>query len=325
MKNNAIFGVEEAKTDLIREKESLRKTALFIGLVLVIVEAIGLLFGTLYLNITALFGISSTAAIEFINDPFGNQLVNHLLSLVMFTLPFLIIISGMMLSFKETVRLSRPKKEGFVSALLLGVAACGFANVGGNLMFNLLAGFGIDIPSYDMALPSGTLGTVITLVGSVMVAPLAEEFAMRGVLLGSLKRYGNRFAILASAVFFGLIHGNLTQIPFAFIVGLALGYAVIKTDSVWTGVIIHAINNLFATLLTIFQESAEPELSTLLNLFFFAVFLFCGFIGLLFMKKQASAALPEDDGPLSVKMAMGRLFSSPMVIIYILVALIARL
>jgi heme/copper-type cytochrome/quinol oxidase subunit 2 len=66
---------------------------------------------------------------------------------------------------------------------------------------------------------------------------------MRGVLLQSLRKYGNAFAILASAVMFGIFHGNAVQMPFAFLCGLVIGYAVVATESLWTGVIIHALMN----------------------------------------------------------------------------------
>ena len=62
-------------------------------------------------------------------------------------------------------------------------------------------------------------------------------------ILQSLRKYGNWFAILSSAFAFGIFHGTPTQIPFAFLCGLFIGYAVIATESIWTGVIIHAIVN----------------------------------------------------------------------------------
>ena len=84
---------------------------------------------------------------------------------------------------------------------------------------------------------------VALFVGTAVIPPLVEEFAMRNVLMQSLRKYGNVFAILASAFAFGIFHGTPTQIPFAFLCGLFIGYAVIATESIWTGVIIHAIVN----------------------------------------------------------------------------------
>jgi membrane protease YdiL (CAAX protease family) len=84
---------------------------------------------------------------------------------------------------------------------------------------------------------------VALFVGTALVPPLIEEFAMRNVVMQPLRKYGNLFAIIASALVFGIFHGTPTQIPFAILCGLFLGYAVIATESIWTGVIIHSIVN----------------------------------------------------------------------------------
>ena len=63
-----------------------------------------------------------------------------------------------------------------------------------------------------------------------------EEFAMRGVVMQSLRKYGDWFAIIMSSLVLALVHGNMVQIPFAFIAGIAIGYAVTVTGSMWTGV-----------------------------------------------------------------------------------------
>ena len=64
-----------------------------------------------------------------------------------------------------------------------------------------------------------------------------------------LRRYGDRFAIVASAVLFAVLHGNLIQAPFAFIAGLGIGYAVCITGSLWRGVLIHFCNNAYSVLI----------------------------------------------------------------------------
>ena len=90
---------------------------------------------------------------------------------------------------------------------------------------------------------NGIADLVALFVGTAIVPPLVEEFAMRNVLMQSLRKYGNLFAILASAFCFGIFHGTPGQIPFAFLCGLFIGYAVVATESIWTGVIIHLIVN----------------------------------------------------------------------------------
>jgi hypothetical protein len=74
-------------------------------------------------------------------------------------------------------------------------------------------------------------------------APISEEILFRGVALRGMEPYGKKFAIFASSVLFGLYHGNLVQIPFAFVVGLVLGYVTVEHNIGWA-IVLHMFNNL---------------------------------------------------------------------------------
>lgn len=74
-------------------------------------------------------------------------------------------------------------------------------------------------------------------------APVFEEILFRGLVLRSLEPYGKKFAIVGSAFLFGMFHGNVVQTPFAFLVGLVLGYAAVEYNICWA-MLLHMINNL---------------------------------------------------------------------------------
>jgi membrane protease YdiL (CAAX protease family) len=74
-------------------------------------------------------------------------------------------------------------------------------------------------------------------------APIAEELLCRGVAMRPLVKYGKRFAVLMSAFFFGLMHCNIVQTPFAFVVGLVLGYVAVEYNILWA-MVLHMINNM---------------------------------------------------------------------------------
>lgn len=76
-----------------------------------------------------------------------------------------------------------------------------------------------------------------------LLAPISEEILFRGVVQKSLRNFGRNFAIFGSAFTFGMFHGNLMQAPFAFLVGLVLGY-VADTYSIGWCMLLHMINNL---------------------------------------------------------------------------------
>lgn len=97
---------------------------------------------------------------------------------------------------------------------------------------------------------SGSSDTVSMFLYASIVAPITEELIFRGYIQRSLERYGKRFAILCSAIFFGIFHGNLVQTPYAFLAGLLLGYVAAEYHIGWA-IGIHMFNNLvLADLLT---------------------------------------------------------------------------
>jgi membrane protease YdiL (CAAX protease family) len=92
----------------------------------------------------------------------------------------------------------------------------------------------------------GTLTLIIVAAGAV---PLGEEFLFRGVLLDGLQRHISfRWANVIQAVLFALAHENLRMAPFLFTMGMLAGYLRRKTGSLTTGVVVHAVNNLVASL-----------------------------------------------------------------------------
>jgi len=97
---------------------------------------------------------------------------------------------------------------------------------------------------------SGASNTFSMFLYASILAPIGEEILFRGFILRSLRPFGKRFAILGSAFFFGLIHGNLLQTPYAFLMGLVLGYVAAEYSLFWA-VILHMFNNfVLADLLT---------------------------------------------------------------------------
>ena len=83
------------------------------------------------------------------------------------------------------------------------------------------------------------------LFGAVVIAPLTEEIIYRGIILkGLLAHYTQNWAIVWSAILFGLVHLDPWQFPVIFILGLVFAYWVIQTGSLWPAILGHALNNL---------------------------------------------------------------------------------
>ena len=92
-----------------------------------------------------------------------------------------------------------------------------------------------------------------------LIGPFAEELMYRGFLMKGLRPYGRTLAIVVSSIFFALMHGNLEQIPFAFMCGLMLGY-IAEEYSIICSTIVHAINNGALSFAAIGLESILPKI-----------------------------------------------------------------
>ena len=129
--------------------------------------------------------------------------------------------------------------------------------------------YGIVMGVVDTLLPEGIsilesyaeafeeMVTPLSILYVVIVGPIFEELIFRGAVMGQLRKYGDNFAILFSSLFFGFYHAIIMQIPFAFVLGLLLGYAAARW-SLRASIALHIIVNGFATL---FVDSDNAELA----------------------------------------------------------------
>lgn len=106
----------------------------------------------------------------------------------------------------------------------------------------ILNGFGLSAIAGMEAVSMDTGNFSMFLYGGIL-APITEEILFRGLVQRTLLPWGKRFAILCSAFVFGIFHGNLFQAPYAFLVGLVLGYVACEYSIAWA-MVLHMMNNL---------------------------------------------------------------------------------
>ena len=120
------------------------------------------------------------------------------------------------------------------------------------------AQFGLMPPDMELTIPERPLTAALFFLNIAVVPALVEEFTYRGIVLGSLRPWGDRFAVGVSALLFALLHRNMAQFPNALLMGLALGYFLVKTNSIWTSVALHFCNNLVVLLVQLWTQGLDP-------------------------------------------------------------------
>lgn len=122
-----------------------------------------------------------------------------------------------------------------------------------NWLTELLTNAGISIPDMDSYIPepNGVFQIIMLFVVMAVLPALCEELIFRGFALGTLSTLHPAAAIVLSSIAFGLMHATVQQIPFAFLIGLFLGYLCVAFNSVVLPIALHFLNNFISCLVMI--------------------------------------------------------------------------
>ncbi len=105
----------------------------------------------------------------------------------------------------------------------------------------------------------------VLLLDHALWPAVAEEALFRLVILLLLMREGKGAAVWQTALLFALFHGNIYQIPYAFVGGLFLGMAAQRGGALCAA-LMHLCNNLLSLLMQQMPHLAGAQGGLLLNL-----------------------------------------------------------
>ncbi len=308
------------------ERRGLKKAAVTIGISLLLLLGISIFWATAYFFIMGRLGFTYERALAIVSDPAVMQLVQVVLSVFMFTVPFIIVYKINSLRISDLVPLGKPKKGNRLAMFFIGLSFCAFANIASSYAGYFFQSFGIDYNVDYGENPGGIFGFLLAFLSTSVVPGLIEEFACRGLIMGLLRKYGDGFAVLASAILFGLLHGNFDQMPFAFMVGLVLGFIVVQTNSLWIAVAVHAANNFVSVAFTYLLGGLSAEIQNLVYSLYLMAALTLGIAAAAVTSRGTEIFKFRESG---VESAFSQrckwFFTSPVIIIFIVVCILESL
>ncbi len=98
---------------------------------------------------------------------------------------------------------------------------------------------------------------------TALMPAILEELMTRAVIINNYKRQKVITTMLVSGLFFGMIHMNINQFLYAFIMGMVMVYAVLITESIFASMIIHFTINAFAVLMLQVQKNIQANMANL--------------------------------------------------------------
>lgn len=159
-------------------------------------------------------------------------------------------------SQEKQFKVFRPGIASNVPLMILGLIVVAIAS-------QYVSGFMIDafgsvfpewIEEYSSLLEESGFGDnmpVLLLFYAIILGPICEELAFRGLTL----KYARKFmspavAVVSQAILFAGFHMNKLQATFTFVIGLILGYVMIKYDNLIVTILLHIMYNLLGSVVT---------------------------------------------------------------------------
>lgn len=138
------------------------------------------------------------------------------------------------------------------------------------LILKVFASFGYEATS-SVPISSEPL-TVVLLILVVAVLPaFAEEQLFRGAITRGLKDMGLVPACLLSGALFMIFHMSPAQTVHQFVMGVVLALLVLKSDNVYTSIVVHLVNNITVLVLAITMGEERADQMVADNWYWFLI------------------------------------------------------
>lgn len=242
-------------------KSNLRRCFSKIGLSLLLALAVMYVIVFIFTSISISSSINNIGLLNTIT-----QIASSISSVISFILAgffccFLFRVSaGSLISFKMKPEI----KPSLVYIISASFALFMVSNYMTDAFLRNMEFVGWPIAQTSMGYEKNLTNLIIYPLSIAVIPALTEEFLFRGVVMGLLRKFGDSFAIITSSLFFGLMHQNFIQFPFAFVGGLVFGYITIYTGSIVPAIAVHFANNFFSCIFTILPYYIDSSVSEIL-------------------------------------------------------------
>ena len=95
----------------------------------------------------------------------------------------------------------------------------------------------------------GTSNWIWSLIFAGILSPIVEEMLFRGIMLNKIRMYGDKVAIITTAIMFGLFHANFSQFFYAVGLGVIFAYVTLKTGTIKYSIILHIAINIVGSVI----------------------------------------------------------------------------
>ncbi|CAK7083621.1 type II CAAX prenyl endopeptidase Rce1 family protein [Tissierella carlieri] len=177
---------------------------------------------------------------------------------IIILLPNLIYLKLTGIPLKQSLRLNKISLKQAWYIIWITIFSYPVAIFLNTLVITILSFFGEMVPS-SVPIPEN-LGLYFLSIFIIALSPgICEEIMFRGTIMNAYEDIGKKKAILFSAILFGLFHLNLQNFAGPTFLGLIFGIIVYKTNSIYSSILGHTLNNGLAMTIGYFGMKAQSQ------------------------------------------------------------------
>ncbi len=310
------FGFVRPDKDMA-ERISIKLTAIRVGFVMLTYILINMAGDFVYSFFVSNFLTGSQNA----NSQLFVDVIAFLLEIIIITFtlffPFYLYMKRLRVARSVVMPLKRPSISVAVIGIFIMLGIMVLGSFVGDLLTRLISELGFTFYNQSFLYGGSAAYQIMGFVKIVILPAIVEEIVFRGILMQSLRRHGDGFALIVSAVFFAIFHTNPAQIPYAFISGIIIGYFVLRTGSVTTGIVIHFTSNAMAFFLSVFSGHLEGEAAVIFSYASFAVLILSGIVAFVIFVRRHQGLFRLSDGKSTIPTGnkLKIFFKSPVIVL----------
>ena len=155
-----------------------------------------------------------------------------------------------------------------------------------SLLLAVLGKAGIVFPAQKLEPVDNALTLLLYFIFSAVVPAICEELFVRGIVLNLLMPNGRRFAILASAVLFTVMHTQVQSFIPVFGAGVVLACIYLYTGNIFASMALHFVNNAYSFVMLYMQQKVNGISAVGFTAFVMSVLLVGGCSSWIYLNRQ---------------------------------------
>ena len=276
------FGFVEQHPDF-SEKAALTNNINIIGLAMIISLMIETCGKYIIVSILRFFGLDITY--DYISGYNCNSAavivaLNYIVDITKLVVPIMMLCFSLKLPKIVVFPFKINNREINKIAIPVMLIAITTAIYMANIFDNILNFLNVSRTELSIYLPDSKFKLVLMGILFVFISPVLIEFCLRGAIMQPLRQFGDGFALLISSIISCLMVHDFTNFLTVFFFSLVIGYFVLATGSIITGIKMRICLNLNLFILVLINQyfNITTNLKILISTVILLVLICIGFV-----------------------------------------------